>query len=80
MLQSELKQDKLSSSTLTESLASYKSDLLAKEARIKELQVDLTSANRQVRMLELQSSKTDETCSELREEKKRILQQVSLYV
>lgn len=78
MLQAELKQDKLSSSTLTETLASYKSDLLSKEAKMKELQVDLTAANRQVRLLELQVSKTDETCLELREEKKRILQQVKI--
>lgn len=76
MLQAELKQDKLSSSSLTNTLASYKSELSAKECRVKELETDLASANRQVRLLELQVSKTDETCHELRDEKKRILQQL----
>ncbi|KAK3927456.1 Citron rho-interacting kinase [Frankliniella fusca] len=76
MIQAELKQDKMSSSTLTDTLAAYKSELTAKESKVKQLEVDLTAANKQVSLLELQVSKTDETCHELRDEKRRILQQL----
>lgn len=76
MIQAELKQDKMSSSTMTDTLSAYKSELSTKEAKVKQLEVDLTAANRQVRLLELQVSKTDETCHELRDEKRRILQQL----
>lgn len=78
MMKTELKQDKLSSSSLADALGLYKSELSSKEAKVKELETDLAAAKKQVKLLELQVTKTDETCHELRDEKKRILSQVML--
>lgn len=78
--QTDLKKDKLSTSTLSDALVSYKSDLKAKEAEIKGLELDLAAASKQIKLLELQVNKTDETCHELRDEKKRILLQVMCFL